>query len=101
MDVAELPAGPDQTLVLYQPADVGSEIFALEVFSAIAADAATRAARGEWIVTMAVMPLRHAGTAFGQDGSGYETKTSVVVVYGRGPVPTGGGAEAPETAPAT
>jgi hypothetical protein len=79
----ELPAGPDQTIVVYRPMDLSSELEPVSIFSAIAADAEARAARGEWIVTMAVMPLRHAGTAFGQEGSGYETKAAVAVVYGR------------------
>jgi hypothetical protein len=83
VDVVELRAGPDQVLVVYRPADLGSEIDPLAVFSAIAADAEQRAANREWIVSMAALPLRHAGTALGQEGSGYETKTAVAVVYGR------------------
>jgi hypothetical protein len=83
VDVVELRAGPDQVLVVYRPMDTGSEIDPLEVFSAVAADAEGRAAKGEWIVSMAALPLRHAGTALGQEGSGYETKTAVAVVYGR------------------
>jgi hypothetical protein len=31
---------------------------------------------------MTAMPLRHAGAALGNEGSGYETKAVVVVVYG-------------------
>jgi hypothetical protein len=83
VDVIELRAGPDQVLVVYQPQDTSSEIDPLAVFSAIAADAEQRAANGEWVVSMTAMPLRHAGTALGQEGSGYETKTAVAVVYGR------------------
>ena len=83
MNVVEFRARPDQTLAVYQPDDTGSELSPLEVFSAVADDAADRAARGEWIVTMTAMPLRHAGTAFGQEGSGYETKVAIAVVYGR------------------
>lgn len=83
MDVLEFGAGPDQVLVVYQPADTGGELEPLTIFSAVAADAAKRASNGDWIVTMTSMPLRHAGTAFGQEGSGYETKAVVAVVYGR------------------
>jgi hypothetical protein len=79
----ELTAGPDQMIVLYQPQDMGSEISPGLIFDWVARDAGIRAERGEWIVSMTVMPLRHAGTAFGQEGSGYETKTAVAVVYGR------------------
>jgi hypothetical protein len=32
---------------------------------------------------MTSMALRHAGTAWGNDGSGYETKAAVAVMYGR------------------
>jgi hypothetical protein len=37
------------------------------------------------MLSMTTMPLRHAGTAFGQEGSGYETSTSVAVLYERWP----------------
>ena len=84
MDTVELAAGPDQTLVVYRPPDTGNELDPLEIFSAIAADAAERASRGEWVVTMAALPLRHAGAVF-SEASGYQTKASVAVVYGRGP----------------
>ena len=79
----EYPAGPDQVLVVYQPPDQGSELDPSVIFDWVARDAAGRAERGEWIVSMATLPLRHAGTAFGQEGSGYETKTAVAVVYGK------------------
>ena len=85
MEIVELPAGPDQVLAVYRPPDTGNEIDPLEVFSAVANDARDRAGRGEWIVTMTVLPLRHAGAVF-SEASGYQTKTSVAVVYGRGPV---------------
>ena len=78
----EFPAGPDQTIVLYRPPDLGTELEPAAIFAAIAQDAAARAALGEWIVTMAVMPLRHAGAMF-PEASGYQTKTAVAVVYGR------------------
>jgi hypothetical protein len=81
--MTELRAGPDQTIVVYQPPDLSMELEPVSVFAAVANDAADRATNGEWIISMAVLPLRHAGTAFGQEGSGYETKTSIAVVYGR------------------
>ena len=79
----EYPAGPDQAIVVYQPPDQGSELDPVVIFDWIARDATARAERGEWIVSMATLPLRHAGTAFGQEGSGYETKTALAVVYGK------------------
>jgi hypothetical protein len=77
----EYPAGPDQVLVVYRPPDVGSELDPAAIFDWIARDAAIRADQGQWIVSMAVMPLRHAGAAF-SEASGYQTKTAVGVVYG-------------------
>lgn len=35
------------------------------------------------IVSMHVMPLRHSGVYVGRDGSGFETRAAVVVVYAR------------------
>jgi hypothetical protein len=83
IESVELPAGPDQAVVVYQPSDLSMELQPVAIFGEVARDAARRAGQGEWIVSLAVMPLRHAGTAFGQEGSGYETKTAVAVVYGR------------------
>jgi hypothetical protein len=34
---------------------------------------------------MTSTPLRHAGTAFGNDGSGFVTKVAVTVLYERWP----------------
>ena len=51
----------------------------------IAADARERAASGLRLLSMTTIPLRHAGTAFGNDGSGYQTKVAVAVVYERWP----------------
>jgi hypothetical protein len=79
----EFDAGEDQVLVVYQPGDVGMEIDPGAIFSVVAADAADRARNGLRLVTMTSMSLRHAGTAFGNDGSGYETKVAVGVVYAR------------------
>jgi hypothetical protein len=81
----EFEAGPDHLIVLYQPADMGSEIDPASIFGAIAADAAARAASGLRILSMTTMPLRHGGLWAGAEGSGYQTKTSVAVVYERWP----------------
>ncbi|MBI2782314.1 MAG: hypothetical protein HYX55_11040 [Chloroflexi bacterium] len=77
----EFEAGPDQTLVVYTPGDIGAELNPLEIFGEVAADAAVRAENGLRIVSMTSMALRHAGAMFGNDGSGYETKVAVAVVY--------------------
>lgn len=81
----ELPAGPDHVIVLYQPQDIGNEIDPMSIFSAIAADAPARSASGRRILSMTTMPLRHGGTAFGDTGSGYQTKVAVAVLYERWP----------------
>jgi hypothetical protein len=77
----ELEAGPDHTIVLYQPADMSMELDPVGIFGAIAADAAARAPNGQRILSMTTMPLRHAGAWMGQEGSGYQTKVAVAVVY--------------------
>ena len=82
IEIVELAAGPDQTIVVYRPSDLGHELDPIAIFGAVAGDAAERATRDEWIVSTAVMPLRHAGAAF-SEASGYQTKTAVAVVYGR------------------
>jgi hypothetical protein len=81
----EFEAGPDHVIVVYLPADVSTEVDPIAIFSGIAADATTRAQTGLRMLSMTTMPLRHAGTAFGQEGSGYETSTSVAVLYERWP----------------
>lgn len=85
----EFDAGPDQTLVVYSPEDIGTELDPLAIFQEIAADAATRARDGMWIASMTSIALRHAGAMFGNDGSGYETSVAVAVVYERRPRVTG------------
>jgi hypothetical protein len=83
IDQQEFPAGPDRVIVLYRPDDTGSEIDPGIIFAEIAADAAARAADGLRILSLTAMPLRHGGLWAGAQGSGYETKTSVAVVYER------------------
>ena len=60
-----------------------------EIFGAVAANASVRAEQGQRILSMTSMALRHAGAMFGNDGSGYETKVAVAVVYEH--VPAGPG----------
>jgi hypothetical protein len=79
----EYEVGPDQLLVVYWPEDMGTELDAAAIFGAIAADAARRDADGYRIRTMTSMPLRHAGTWPGREGSGYETKVAVALIYER------------------
>ena len=81
MDTAEFDAGPDQRIVLYAPDDTGMEIDFAALFGAIAADAAERAGRGLRLVSIANLPARHAGTAFGNSGSGFQTNVYVAAVY--------------------
>ena len=87
LEGTELPAGPDHVIVVYQPADVSTEIDPLSIFSAIAADAASRASSGLRMLSVTSLPLRHAGTTWGNDGSGYQTKVAVAVLYERWPAP--------------
>lgn len=81
----EFEAGPDHLIVLYLPADVGSEIDPIAIFGEIAADAAARASSGLRMLSMNTMPLRHGGAWAGAEGSGYQTSTSVAVLYERWP----------------
>jgi hypothetical protein len=81
MDQTEFNAGLNQTLVVYSSVDDGSEIVPSAAFEAIAKDAEERAASGWRIVSTAAVPVRHAAAFMGRDGSGYETKFSVAVVY--------------------
>lgn len=78
-------AGPDHLIVVYTPPDLSTELDPVAIFAAVAADATARAADGLRILSMTSMPLRHAGVAFGSQGSGYETKVAVAVVYERWP----------------
>jgi hypothetical protein len=85
MEMQEFEAGPDHLMVLYLPADLGSEIEPAAIFAEIAADASTRAEAGLRLLSMTTMPVRHGGLWAGAEGSGYQTKTSVAVVYERWP----------------
>lgn len=81
----EYSAGPDHVIVVYQPPDIGSETDPANLMGWIATDARTRAGSGLRMLSIATIPLRHAGTAFGNDGSGYTTKIAVTVLYERWP----------------
>jgi len=85
VEMQEYEAGPDHVIVLYLPADIGTEIDPVAIFSGIAADAASRADTGLRMLSMTTMPLRHGGAWAGAEGSGYQTKTSVAVLYERWP----------------
>ena len=83
MEFTEHSAGPNQTIVVYQLTDDGTEIDPDSAFAGVAADAEARAAAGWHIVSTSVIPLRHSAVAFGRDGSGFETKACIAVVYAR------------------
>ncbi len=82
MERAEFDAGDGQLIVVYAPADYGSEIDPMALYAEIARDAADLARdRRLHIVSMTSMPLRHSGAFMARDGSGYETKAVVAVAY--------------------
>ncbi len=83
MTSAVFEAGPNQIIVVYSPADTGAEIDVSAAFGAIASDAADRFTGGWRMVSTAALPTRHAQAFVGREGSGYETKMSVVVVYSK------------------
>ena len=85
METEEFEAGPDHLIVLYRPQDIGSEIDPVAIFAEIAADATRRATAGLRLLSMNTMPLRHGGAWAGAEGSGYQTKTCVAVLYERWP----------------
>jgi hypothetical protein len=76
----EFQAGPSQMFVVYTSPDTGSEVDPAAVFEDVAA---SRATNGWRIVSTAASPTRHSGAFMGREGSGYETKMSVVVVYAK------------------
>jgi hypothetical protein len=76
-------AGNNQTIAVYISPDTGAEVDTAAVYAQIAADSRERAAAGERIVSVGAVPLRHAQAYLGREGSGYETKFAVAVVYAR------------------
>ena len=79
----ELPAGPDRLIVVYQPPDFGTEVDPAGIMAAVAADAERRSADGWRIASIDSMNLRHSGLYVGRQGSGYESKAAVIVLYAR------------------
>ena len=80
----EYPAGEGRLLVLYLSDDDGSEVDPAELLARMGADAASRAAGGWRLESMAGLPLRHAGQKmFGVEGSGYTTKAAIGCLYAR------------------
>lgn len=81
MQQNEFPAGTNQTIVVYLSDDTGGEVDPMVLYQEISDDAGLRATNGYRIVSMASVPLRHSGVFMGREGSGYETKVAVAVVY--------------------
>ena len=81
MQFTEFEAGANQVMVVYSTDDTGGELDPVRIFAQVASDAQNRAAQGWRIVSTAVMPTRHSAVAFGREGSGYETKAGIAVVY--------------------
>lgn len=81
MQKNEWDAGLGQVLVAYVSEDTGEEVDPVDLYEQIAKDAQQYAARGLWIASMSAVPLRHAGAFLAREGSGYETKICVTVVY--------------------
>jgi hypothetical protein len=80
---SEFDAGNGQSIVVYISPDTGGEIDPVGLYGTIAQDAAQRAAAGQRIVSVAAVPTRHSGAFIGREGSGYETKFAVAVVYAK------------------
>ncbi len=81
METNEFPAGAGQWIVVYVSPDTSDEVDAAALYSEIADDAADRLVKGQRLVSMAAVPTRHAQAFLGRQGSGYETKMAVAVVY--------------------
>ncbi|HLY13330.1 MAG TPA: hypothetical protein VKR24_03190 [Candidatus Limnocylindrales bacterium] len=81
METNEFSAGAGQTIVVYVSNDTSNEVDPGSLFGEIAQDAAARLLKGQRIVSLAATALRHAQGFMSRQGSGYETKVSVAVVY--------------------
>jgi hypothetical protein len=77
----EFIAGANQTIVVYVSADTGEEVDPLALYGQIAEDAERRAGSGQRIVSVAAVPTRHSQGFLARQGSGFETKLAVAVVY--------------------
>ena len=78
---SEFNAGANQSIVVYVSPDTRSEVDPMALYGEIAQDAARRAATGQHIVSMAAVPVRHAQEFLAVQGSGFETKVAVAIVY--------------------
>jgi hypothetical protein len=78
---SELIAGANQSIVVYLSSDTGTEVDPMALYAEVALDAERRSEAGQRIVSMASVPVRHAGVLMGRQGSGFETKIAVAVVY--------------------
>jgi hypothetical protein len=81
MQKNEWKIGLKQVMVVYISDDTGEEVDPITFYDEIAVDAQEYAQRGQRITAMSSAPLRHAGAFLGREGSGYETKLCVSVVY--------------------
>ena len=81
MLLQEFAAGAGQSIVLYVSDDDGGEVNPIEIYQYVATDAARRAQHGVRIVAMSSFPLRHAQAWMAREGSGYQSKIAVAVVY--------------------
>ena len=82
----ELPAGPQQRIVLYVTDDNASQVDPAYAWAYIARDAESQAVDGWEIVSTGVMPLRQMGTAgniFFQSGGQFVTQAAISVVYAK------------------
>ena len=85
MEPTEFDAGPGRKLVIFTPPDTGSEIDIDWTFGQVAADAAARASQGWQLLSLTVVPLRHSAAFIAREGSGYESKISVVALFVESP----------------
>ena len=81
METSEFNAGPNQSIVVYVSPDTREEVDTTSLYGEVAQDAARRAGAGQRIVSMAAVPVRHAQGFLAVQGSGFETKIAVSVVY--------------------
>lgn len=77
----EWAIGMNQTFVVYVSDDTGSELDPVQFYGFIANDAQQYAQRGMKVTSMSSVPLRHSAAFLAREGSGYQTKVAVAVVY--------------------
>ena len=81
MDKTEWQIGLNQVIVVYVSVDTSEEVDPMIFFADIADDAKQYAGQGFRISAMTGLPLRHTAVFMGRDGSGYQSKACVTVVY--------------------